>query len=179
MAEYGWKKWEVIGLFFVLAAGNLLHFVYEWSGENPVVAAISGVNESTWEHMKLLAVPWILWSIVETVVLRRGRLPVLAARAAGLLTGLMLIPLLYYGYTGVTGQNISLVNIIIFQLAVLAAFGISWLVLDRRWCCGLFWQLLGGAMLAGVLVLVVWWTYQPPQLPVFTDPTTQQQEIVK
>ena len=179
MTDHGWKKWEVIGLLLVLAAGNLLHFVYEWSGKNPIVAAVSGVNESPWEHMKLLAVPWIVWSLVEFIVLRRSRLPVLAARAAGLLIGVAAIPLLYYGYTGVTGQNISLVNIVIFQLAVLAAFGVSWLVLDRRWFCGLFWQILGGTVLAGALAMFVWWTYQPPQLPVFTDPVTQQRGMAE
>lgn len=179
MAERGWKKWEVIGLFFALAAGNLLHFVYEWSGENPIVAAISGVNESTWEHMKLLAVPWVLWSLVELIVLRHNRLPVLAARAAGLLAGLVVIPLLYYGYTGAIGENISLVNIIIFQLAVLVAFGISWLVLNRRWFLGMFWDILGGIVLAGTLALFVWWTYQPPQFPVFTDPVTQQRGMAE
>lgn len=179
MVEHGWKKWEVIGLFVVLAAGNLLHFVYEWSGKSPLAAAVSGVNESTWEHMKLLAVPWGLWSVVQIIALRRSRLPVSAARAAGLLVGLAVIPLLYYGYTGVTGQNISLVNIIIFQLAVLAAFGISWLILEQRWFCGVLWQLLGGTVLAGTLVLFVWWTYQPPQLPIFIDPVTQQRGMME
>lgn len=57
MKERHWLRWEVAGLFVVIAAGNLLHFVYEWSGESPVAAVFSGVNESTWEHMKLLAVP--------------------------------------------------------------------------------------------------------------------------
>ena len=179
MTDHGWKKWEVIGLFVTLAAGNLLHFVYDWSGENPVVAAISGVNESVWEHMKLLAVPWIFWSVVEVVVLRRSHLPVLAARAGGLLTGLLLIPLLYYGYTGVTGSDLSLVDILIFQLAVLAAFGISWFLLKRRWFCGMFWQILGAVVMAGMLALFVWWTYQTPQLPVFIDPVTQQRGMGK
>lgn len=40
-------KWEWIGLVFTLIAGNLLHFVYEWSGEIPLVGAVSAVNEST------------------------------------------------------------------------------------------------------------------------------------
>ena len=35
-------------------------------------ALFSAVNESTWEHMKLLAVPWILFSLVEYIVLRSG-----------------------------------------------------------------------------------------------------------
>ena len=38
-------------------------------------------------------------------------------------------------------------------------------------------NLLRGAVLAGVLTLVVWWTYDSPQLPVFVDPVTQQRGI--
>ena len=57
MKQKNWKKWELAGLFFAIATGNLLHFVYDWSGESLVAAVISGVNESTWEHMKLLFLP--------------------------------------------------------------------------------------------------------------------------
>lgn len=85
MSDRKWRTWEVLGLIFVLAAGNLLHFVYDWSGQSPVVGALAAVNESTWEHMKLLTTPWVLWSIVELIALRRTGLPVLTARAAGLL----------------------------------------------------------------------------------------------
>ena len=93
MRDRGWQKWEIIGLFVVIGLGNLLHFVYEWSGESPIAAAFSGVNESTWEHMKLLAVPWLIWTAAEGFALRgRG---VLAARTAGLLTGILLIPAAY------------------------------------------------------------------------------------
>ena len=46
--------WE-LGAFAASAAlGTLLHFVYEWSGGSPWAAAVSAVNESTWEHMKIL-----------------------------------------------------------------------------------------------------------------------------
>ena len=46
--------WEAAGFLWTCGVGTLLHFVYEWSGENVLVAAFSAVNESTWEHMKLL-----------------------------------------------------------------------------------------------------------------------------
>ena len=42
------------GIIFTLATGTLLHFTYEWSGENPFVALYSPVSESVWEHLKLL-----------------------------------------------------------------------------------------------------------------------------
>ena len=36
--------------------GTLLHFTYRWSGRNPLIAP---VNESVWEHMKLLFFPML------------------------------------------------------------------------------------------------------------------------
>ena len=171
MRERSWRRWELIGLFFTIGAGNLLHFVYEWSGENPVAAVFSGVNESTWEHMKLLAVPWILWTVVQMLA-QRDSAGLLSARAAGLLAGLAAIPTLFYTYTGILGRSISLVNIIIFQMAVLLAFAVSFSLQKGYRLTGLGWQLLGGAVLVTVGILFAWWTYLPPQLPLFVDPTT-------
>lgn len=172
MTDRTWQKWEIAGLLVTLAAGNLLHFVYEWSGYSPIAAVFSAVNESTWEHMKLLAVPWIIWSVVQAVALRRSNVPVLASRAAGLLVGLAAIPLLYYGYLGVLGQNISLVNILIFQLAVLAAFGVSWCLQAKRCLGAPFWQIAGAVVLLALAAAFAWWTFYPPALPLFVDPTT-------
>ena len=171
MKERNWRRWEVAGLFFTIGAGNLLHFVYDWTGESPVAALFSAVNESTWEHMKLLAVPWILWTVVELLALRNGT-GLLGARAAGLVTGLAVIPLLYYTYTGALGVSSSLVNILIFQLAVLLAFAVSFLLQKKRRLTGLIWQIMGGLVMAAAAVLFVWWTYDPPQLPLFVDPST-------
>ena len=100
MTDRKWKTWEVIGLLVTLALGNLLHFVYEWSGDSPLTAPIAAVNESTWEHMKLLAVPWVLFSLVERAARGRSGGTVPMARALGLLAGLAAIPLLYYTCRG-------------------------------------------------------------------------------
>ena len=105
MTDRRWRKWELAGLFLTLIFGNLLHFVYDWSGQNSVVAAFAAVNESTWEHMKLLAMPWVIWSLVEAVALRSSRQSVLMARALGLLAGLVTVPTVYYTYTGALGVS--------------------------------------------------------------------------
>lgn len=39
MSDKKWRTWEVLGLLFVLAAGNLLHFVYDWTGQSPAARA--------------------------------------------------------------------------------------------------------------------------------------------
>ena len=131
MAEKRWRTWETVGLLVVLAAGNLLHFVYDWTGQSPIAAPLAAVNESTWEHMKLFITPWVLWSLVECIALR-GHGALLPARGLGLLTGLAAIPALFYTYQGILGRGIMWVDVLIFQLAVLLAFWVSWSVQARR-----------------------------------------------
>lgn len=45
-------KWGISGIFFVFLLGALLHFVFERSGNLPIVGAIASVNESVCEHFK-------------------------------------------------------------------------------------------------------------------------------
>ena len=96
-------------LLVVLAAGNLLHFIYDWTGQSPIAAPLAAVNESTWEHMKLFITPWVLWSLVECIALR-GHGALLPARGLGLLTGLAAIPALFYTYQGILGRGIMWVD---------------------------------------------------------------------
>lgn len=170
MKDMHWRTWAVIGLLWTLAAGNLLHFVYDWTGKRVAAALFSAVNESTWEHMKLLAVPWILFSIVECIALRSGGTT--APRAAGLLAGLAAIPLLFYGYKGIVGKGSMIVDILIFQVAVLLAFWVSWTLQKRRQLSGGGWTVLGILVLLGVWALFLLFTFRAPDLAVFVDPVT-------
>lgn len=39
-------KWQIAEFFFVAVFGTLLHFLYEWSGQNALAAIFSPINES-------------------------------------------------------------------------------------------------------------------------------------
>lgn len=172
MTDRRWRKWELAGLFLTLIFGNLLHFVYDWTGRSDIVGAFAAVNESTWEHMKLLAVPWVIWSLAEAIGLRKGRQGVLMARALGLLAGLLVIPTVYYTYTGALGVSSMVADVVLFQAAVLLGAWVSWRIMASGRLAGPLWGALGLALLLGVWALFVWWTYVPPVLPIFVDPTT-------
>lgn len=172
MGEEKWSAWETAGLFVVLIAGNLLHFAYGWSGGSPAAAMIAAVNESTWEHMKLLAMPWLLWTLVEILALGKKGGELLMPRTLGMLAGLAAIPLLFYTYRGVTGQVNHVVNITIFQVAVLLAFGITRKLARGGNFGGKQWRILGLFVLLAVGALFVRWTFHPPMLPLFADPGT-------
>lgn len=49
-------KYQIFSVIFTFIFGTLLHFTYEWSNQNLVVSLFSAINESTWEHLKLLYV---------------------------------------------------------------------------------------------------------------------------
>lgn len=166
--------WELAGFLFAGALGTALHYVYDWSGGNPAAAAFSAVNESTWEHMKLLFVPVFLFSVVQLCVLGREYPHFLWTRAVSTLAGLALIPVLFYTYTGVLGFHVTWVDITIFFLADGGLFLLDgWLL--RRGRRGALWRQVGGlAVLWGLMFLFVWCTFRPPHIALWRDPVTGQ-----
>jgi len=113
--------WQLAGFAFTAIGGTLLHFLYDWTGENPVVAAFSGVNESTWEHMKLLFVPLLLFALVQRRFFRDCN-AFWSIKLKGIILGLLLIPVLFYTYNGAIGKSPDWINIAIFFLAAASAF---------------------------------------------------------
>lgn len=59
------NKLNFFRFFFISILGVLLHFTYEWSNDNPAVGLFSAVNESTWEHLKLIFFPMLLLTMIE------------------------------------------------------------------------------------------------------------------
>ena len=165
-------RWQLGGFLFVCAAGTALHFLYQWSGESVAAAPFAAVNESVWEHMKLLFWPMLLWAGAERAVLggySRGFWP---AKALGTLLGLALIPALYYTYTGALEVSVMWVDIAIFFVAAAAAFLAETRMLARDWRCR------GGARASALVLLLllsaafVLCTFVPPRFPQFRDPVT-------
>ncbi|MCF2664507.1 hypothetical protein JQM66_08040 [Oscillibacter valericigenes] len=164
--------WELAGFLFTSAMGSLLHFAYEWSGGSLAAAVVSAVNESTWEHMKLLFVPMFLFSVVQACVLGKNYPNFLAVRAVSIVTGLALIPVLYYTYTGVWGQMRDWANIAVFFLAALGAFLLDFYLLRRNRLSAPWQQVLGLIVLWALAFCFVWCTFRPVRIALWRDPLT-------
>ena len=114
--------WQIAGFLFVSVVGTLLHFLFDWSGESRLVALIAPVNESIWEHMKLVLWPMAVFALVEYRSIGKEIGRFWCAKLKGLLTALLLIPAIYYLYTGALGQHWMWFDVAIFFLAVGAGF---------------------------------------------------------
>lgn len=162
--------WQASGFAVSTLLGTVLHFLYEWTGESPLVAVFSGVNESTWEHMKLLYWPLVLFAAIQWYFFRteKNYWPV---KLASTLLGLGLIPVLFYTCNGVFGKSPDWLNIAIFYIAAAAAFGFEWWAFRKDLLQRKHPQLALGAMiLIGALFTV--FTFAVPKIPLFQDPVT-------
>ena len=113
--------WQLAGFALSTLGGTLLHFLYDWTGESSLVAPFSGVNESTWEHMKLLFWPLFLFALIQRLFFKEQE-NYWCVKLVEILLGLLLIPALFYTYNGVFGKSPDWMNIVIFYITALLVF---------------------------------------------------------
>ena len=162
--------WQLMGFAVTSLGGTLLHFLYEWLGEAVWIAPFSGVNESTWEHMKLLFWPMFIYAIVQ-IFFFRDRENFWCVKLKGTLLGLALIPVIFYTYNGVIGQSPDWLNIAIFFLAAALAY----IYETRQFQSDSFacpHPKLALALLCLLGVLFVVFTFKTPEVGIFQDPLT-------
>lgn len=116
------KHYTIIGALFVLITGTFSHFIYEWTGENFFVGLFTPTNESTWEHMKLIFFPMLIYSFIMNIKFKENFKCVTSSLAFGNLLGTFLIPIIFYTYSGILGHNIFILDIMTFVVCVLIAF---------------------------------------------------------
>ena len=164
------RLWQLFGFAVTSLLGTLLHFLYDWTGGSLLVAPFSGVNESTWEHMKLLFWPMLLYAVVQSFFFRyRGDFWCVKLR--GILLGLVLIPVLFYTYNGVIGRSPDWINIAIFFVSAAAAYLYETRLFEREsvTCRCPKWA-VGALCLIGALFVA--FTFATPEIGVFRDPLT-------
>ena len=161
-------RWQTAGFLFVSVLGTFLHFLFDLTGGSIWVACFSAVNESIWEHLKLLYFPMVIFALWEYCRWGRQEIGFWHVKLLGIVIGLLLIPVLYYTYTGIFGKNADWLNIAIFFLVAAAVY-----YLETRWFSRL-WQRqlpdwLAVGLVVGLGVLFVLLTFRPPHLPFFRD----------
>lgn len=162
--------WQLMGFAVTSLGGTLLHFLYDWLGKTAWIAPFSGVNESTWEHMKLLFWPMFLYAVVQSFFLRE-REDLWCVKLKGILLGLSLIPLIFYTYNGVIGRSPDWINIAIFFISAAITYIYETRQLNKETtaCRHPKWAFL---TLCGIALLFVVFTFSTPKIGIFKDPLT-------
>ncbi len=162
------KRFTIIGILFVLLMGTLAHFIYGWAGNHPAVGLFTPVNESIWEHMKLLFFPMLIYAFFTMLRLKEAYPCIISSLCFGILTGTLLIPVLFYAYTFILGRNYLILDIGIFIVSTLTAFLLSYrLTLS---CGAKSFTVMLCILVCILFVCFLFFTYHPPDLDLFAVP---------
>jgi hypothetical protein len=167
---------EIVGTIFIIFVGSALHFTYALSGNNPVVGSFSAVNESVWEHLKLVFFPSLFWILITLFLLRNTVNNFFFAKAVGAYAMVIFIPAIFYSYTAFTGTSIFAIDIFSFLVAVMIGQYVSYRLFKYRELGRLASVIAVAAMIVMALFFVVF-TFYPPHLHIFQDSITGQYGI--
>lgn len=156
----------ISGIIFTVLFGTLLHFVYEWSGSNPIVGLFSPVNESVWEHLKLLYYPITLWVIGGYFKLYKKNKNFIFASLAGLVAGLISIPAMFYTWMSLFKKTYLVIDILIFIVGVIISFLVMGYIL-KNYNIRQLSPKLGILIWEFIFILFVIFTIFPPDIFIF------------
>lgn len=153
----------IVYYLIAAASGILLHFLFQWF-PNPVLALVSPVRESVWEHLKLLYFPLL----GAALLLNRGgrgtgRTPWLLGIAV---VCAIMLGVGYLYHVSLRGESLAVDLVLYFALLALG------FLLPRA-----LWPLCewpgtdkAAVALAALLgALIVWFTFFPPDAALFAD----------
>jgi hypothetical protein len=162
--------WEITGALVIIIAGTLLHSAYHnvnyW-----LLALISPVNESVWEHLKIGIWPVLFFAIIEYPFVKSYTRNFLEAKVAQAYATSIATLVIFYSYTYFLGYNLLPLDILTFILAVVIGQYVSYMLLTANELDEFFGHmaLSGLYLMAGVIAYA---TYFPPHYPVFMDTLT-------
>lgn len=172
LVSVGW--WAIVPLFVV---GSVLHFAYDWSGHNRVIAVFSAVNESYWEHIKIAAWPTMVLYLVLFAIGGHQYPSFIPAATIALYSIPMTMIGVVFAYKAVTGRNVLWLDISVFGVTIALAQTI-FVSLLQGLEAGLVVVVIAIFYLVGIVGAYLLFTLRPPDEPdVFIDPITNRYGI--
>ena len=172
-------RFQIFSVIFTWILGTILHFLYEWSGDNKIIAAFSAVNESTWEHLKLVFFPMLVTTIIGFFVIGKDNNKFWCAKTLGIILAMSFIVVFFYTYTGIIGTNFAILDIGSFFVAVILGEYVAYKIMtneEYKLKCNKRIAVIG---LICILLCFIIFTYLPPHIGLFKDPISNGYGIQK
>ena len=161
------KKIKIISVFGMFILCFLTHFLYNWL-PNSLFSIFFPVNESIWEHMKMMTSSILIFSIIEYFLYKKFRVNhnnfVLSIFLEIILSVIifLIIYLPIYHFTG----SVFILNLIVLFISLYFVNIISFYILQLR---PLHKEILSIIGIILVYILFGILTYYPPENYIFFD----------
>ena len=163
------RNYQIFSIIFTFILGTILHFTYKLSGNNQLVAIFSAINESVWEHLKLLFFPMLLTTIIGYFYFGKSLSNFLCSKTIGIIIAMLFTVIFFYTYTGIWGKNIAIIDIASFFIATILGEITSYLLIINKFKCN---NKIAILILVIIFISFVVLTFKTPHIGIFKDPIT-------
>ena len=165
------KKIKIINVVIFFLLSFLWHFMYDWL---PcfLTSIFFPVNESIWEHNKIIVVSFLVLAIAEKLYYKKEK-NVIFAEVLSSLVCMILVMLIFtpiYLYILKTNDNM-IVTFAIFLFAISISQIVSYHLLQKEYNPRL--EELGVILFVIFFLINIIFTYYPPKLAIFYDYTNK------
>lgn len=167
------EKCILIGILVVFLLSIPLHFLYDFSNKSALAALFSPVNESIFEHLKLAFYPIIIyWFISYFIILKKENVNTYNWFVSATISSVVapcIIVALYYVSSYAFNIN-SLIIDILFLLISVCISQILALHVYQHSSYGLYDLYTAISVIFFVVLIFTFFTFAPPNYPIFEDP---------
>ena len=171
------RRYSIIGIIVVCLLSIPLHFSFEWSGGNPIVGMFTPINESIWEHLKLVFWPLLLWWGMGYVIFKKSKnlsfSKWVPSGTFSILFSMIFIAAWYYFWTAGLHLESSIIDVgslfIAVPLAQLIAMHLYRILSSRP-----IYVILSLGFIVLFMALFIYYTFARPEVPLFIPPSEQE-----
>lgn len=170
------QKWFIWGIVFICLGGTSLHFAFDLFKKMYVIGLFSPVNESVWEHLKIVFYPTVIWFMILYFTLNLDIKKLLISLTISILVSTFTILAIYYIYTGAFGKQSVVIDIIAYLIGTSLGQYIAlhaYINLKDK----LIYIIIAVIFLFLFLFALIYFTFNPPHLPLFFDYNTKKYGI--
>ena len=168
------KKALIISCIITIIIGILLHFAYDFFNQNMLIGFFVPINESTWEHLKLLFIPFSIFGIFFYLKYKDNYSNIFLLTLISSVTGMLTIIIIYYFNSSILKINNIISNILVYVVGVFVSYYIFYLGLTNN----KFYNSTKDSNLIGICALFLLFTlfiintYLPIKSTLTKDPNT-------
>ena len=170
------KRIKSILVIAIFILSVISHFMYGWF-PNKLFSVLFPVNESIWEHMKLIATPTLVFSIFEYFIYRKKNIKFnnfIFSYAISIILGIISYLILYIPLDNIFGHHIYIAVSLLFLIFILVEV-VSYYIMNYKQIR--YSNIIGLFLIIGLYIIFGYFTYYPPQISLFYDYMNKQYGI--
>ena len=162
------KKTRIISTIGIFLLCFLFHFIYDWIPCS-LTAIFFPVNESIWEHMKLLFSAIVFYGIIDYIILQKFNVKYNNFFTSLFTSALTIIPIYLIMFLPIyykIGENMFIIFTIMF-ISIILSQVISYYILKSKDCDKL--NIISLILIIISYIVFAYLTYYPPKTELFFD----------